>query len=335
MKVSIIVPVYNAAAYLEACIESILNQSFPDIELILVNDGSTDLSLDICKKNAEKDKRIIIVDKENGGVSTARNAGLKKVTGEYVTFVDSDDTIPSTAIECLVKGMTGDVDEVIGTFHWQYEDVIIKRIPRLKPGCYRQDELLSRFIDDGTLSGILISSNCCTLYRYKIILDNNLHFDSDLKINEDGLFNFSYFLHSRGVHVIEEHVYTTRKHTDSSSHIRPKDYDFNSILLNKIDLLVWDKEKYSQKLQFERRKLTVMFWNILLYPTRMGFVEGRNYIKEQANTVDMKHAFSMLDFERINRFKRILLFLIRYKMYSTAYFTIHTLIPLLSSKISR
>lgn len=335
MKVSVIVPVYNAEAYLAPCIDSILNQTYSNIELVLVNDGSIDNSLSICKSYAQKESRIRLVDKSNGGVSTARNEGLRIAQGEFVTFVDSDDTIPTTAIEVLINGMTDDVDEVVGTFHWQYEDRIIKRIPRLKPGQYSQDELLGGFLDDGTLSGILISSNCCTLYRSSVIKKHELHFDTNLKINEDGLFNFSYFLHSRGVNVIADHVYTTRKHNDSSSYVRPMEYDFNAILLNHIDSLDWDKVRYKRDLQFERRKLTVMIWNILLYPTKLNYKEGRLYIKDQVEKIDINHAYSLLDFSRINKFKRFLLIIIRSRLYSLVYFTVHTLIPLLESKFSR
>lgn len=90
-KISIIVPIYNAEEYLCQCIDSLVNQSYANIEIILVNDGSKDNSLDICRRYAECDSRIVVVSKENGGVSSARNVGLDKATGEYVLFCDSDD----------------------------------------------------------------------------------------------------------------------------------------------------------------------------------------------------------------------------------------------------
>lgn len=105
-KVSIIVPVYNAQAYLEDCITSLLNQTYKNIEIILINDGSTDDSLNICKNWANKDERIKLVSKENGGVSSARNAGLDNVTGRYLSFVDPDDYVSSNYIETLYKDLT-------------------------------------------------------------------------------------------------------------------------------------------------------------------------------------------------------------------------------------
>ena len=100
-KISIIVPIYNVEAYIGNCIDSILNQTFRDFELILVNDGSTDKSLDICKDYKDIDNRICIIDKKNGGVSSARNAGLQIAKGEYIGFVDSDDYIHTQMYEIL------------------------------------------------------------------------------------------------------------------------------------------------------------------------------------------------------------------------------------------
>ena len=97
-KVSVIVPIYNAAEYLENNIYSIINQTYRNIEIILVDDGSTDDSLEICEKVKSKDSRIKLISKENGGVSTARNEGLKKATGKWVMFMDPDDYLEVTII---------------------------------------------------------------------------------------------------------------------------------------------------------------------------------------------------------------------------------------------
>ena len=99
--ISIIVPVYNAEPYLDRCIRSLVNQTYPDIEIVLVNDGSTDLSLSICESWAEKDNRIRVINKQNGGVSIARNTGLDAASGSFVYFCDADDEIISTCLEAL------------------------------------------------------------------------------------------------------------------------------------------------------------------------------------------------------------------------------------------
>ena len=98
MKFSVIVPIYNVEQYLPFCIESVLNQSFKDFELILVNDGSTDNSLSVCKKYADKDSRIVVVDQENKWLSGARNSGIKLAKGDYLIFIDGDDAIKQDAL---------------------------------------------------------------------------------------------------------------------------------------------------------------------------------------------------------------------------------------------
>ncbi len=105
MNLSIIVPIYNAEKYLNKCIESILKQSFSDFELILVNDGSKDRSLSICKYWENRDNRIHIIDKKNGGVSSARNAGIEISRGKYIGFIDSDDYIDQYMYEKLFKAV--------------------------------------------------------------------------------------------------------------------------------------------------------------------------------------------------------------------------------------
>ena len=113
-KVSLIVPVYNVEKYLSACLDSILTQTFSEFELILVVDGATDRSGDICNEYAQKDDRIVVCHKENGGVSTARNKGLELAKADYVSFIDSDDTLRNNYVERLYNAITdGDYDLVV------------------------------------------------------------------------------------------------------------------------------------------------------------------------------------------------------------------------------
>ncbi|MBQ1467331.1 MAG: glycosyltransferase family 2 protein [Solobacterium sp.] len=113
-EVSVVINMYNSEKYLRKCIDSVLAQTFTDFELILVNDGSKDHSLDICKEYAEKDKRIRIVDKENGGLADARNAGLDAAKGKYLEFIDADDWIEPELLEkCVTKLHETDADIVI------------------------------------------------------------------------------------------------------------------------------------------------------------------------------------------------------------------------------
>ena len=104
-KISVIVPIYKVEQYLNRCVESIVNQTYKNLEIILVDDGSPDLCPKICDEWAEKDSRIVVIHKENSGLSDARNAGLKVATGGYVAFVDSDDIINPFYVEYLYKAI--------------------------------------------------------------------------------------------------------------------------------------------------------------------------------------------------------------------------------------
>jgi len=110
--ISVIVPVYNVEKYLEECLDSIQNQTYSDIEVILVNDGSTDKSKEICGKYCKQDNRFQLLNQENQGLSAARNKGVEISTGEYIVFVDSDDIIKTNYLEKLMQYMAEDVDIV-------------------------------------------------------------------------------------------------------------------------------------------------------------------------------------------------------------------------------
>ena len=113
---SIIIPVYNSENYLQACLDSIINQSFTDFEILLINDESTDRSSILCDEYSRKDCRIHLFHKENNGVSSARNTGLDNAKGTWVLFVDSDDLLPSNALNYLIEITNSDIDMSLGGF---------------------------------------------------------------------------------------------------------------------------------------------------------------------------------------------------------------------------
>lgn len=172
--VSIIVPVYNAEKYLSRCIDSILAQCFTDIELLLIDDGSKDGSGKICDEYAEKDKRIKVFHKVNGGVSSARNLGLDKSKGEYVTFVDADDyLLPETITERLLAGNYDliQIPRNNGSFMKTYShDVVCKSSESFREFIYRNYyfECWGRF------------------YKRKVI--GAVRFPENLKVGEDLMF---------------------------------------------------------------------------------------------------------------------------------------------------
>lgn len=190
--VSVIVPVYNVENVLHYCIDSILNQSYTDFELLLIDDGSTDRSGDICEKYAVKDTRIRVVHKENGGVSSARNFGIDNANGEYICFVDSDDYLEPDYLEILlaVKQEYPDSHNIWCGFNVvsDYE----KTVTQINVDS--SDDIsvytINRFMV--LYQKWLIQQPWNKLYSTGLIKENNICFQEDLSLGEDILFNLDY-----------------------------------------------------------------------------------------------------------------------------------------------
>lgn len=131
IMVSVIVPIYNVEEYLEECLESIRNQTYTNIEVILVNDGSTDGSREICERYCEKDIRFRLINQENQGQSVARNRGVKESVGQYIMFVDSDDVVNTDVLEVLLPYMKTDVDIVECEMTREKEAFFLNKIPTI------------------------------------------------------------------------------------------------------------------------------------------------------------------------------------------------------------
>lgn len=188
MKISVIVPVYNAENYLSACLDSILSQTYQNFEIILINDGSKDASGQICDAYARKDERIRVVHQENHGVSHARNRGLELATGELISFIDSDDTLEPDMYELLVRVMQEHDADIshCGYKHIVGEEIrLIHDTKRVIP--QSTQDALDCFVTGRLFGGGLWNK----LYRRNLL--TGLSFREDLKNNEDILFNFEAF----------------------------------------------------------------------------------------------------------------------------------------------
>ena len=191
-KVSVIVPVYNTEKYLPRCIDSILTQTFTDFELILVNDGSTDNSGKICDEYAEKDSRIVVAHKENEGANAARKEGVNIASGEWINFVDSDDTITSNSIELLINNTSDNIDIVIGQIFKTKQCAEILSISD-----YRKKLLIGKLVHP-----------VAKLYRRKILHDEIFNIPNEISIGEDMLMNIKIsFTIEQKVKIIPEVIY--------------------------------------------------------------------------------------------------------------------------------
>lgn len=197
--ISIIVPVYNTEQYLPRCIDSILNQSFTDFELLLIDDGSTDGSGRICDSYGERDNRIRVFHKENGGVSSARNVGLDNANGEWIYFVDSDDEVMEKGLQTLIDCISSEVDIVLGGFVEVGEDGNSSSIEKkeLRLLSKRQSIITSYYGYD--LYYKYLGYLWIRLLRNNVIQENGLRFDTSIAIKEDTLFLVQYVCKSNGI----------------------------------------------------------------------------------------------------------------------------------------
>lgn len=193
--ISIVVPVYKVEKYLERCVNSLLNQTYQDIEIILVDDGSPDLSPELCDKYAKKDNRIVVIHKENGGLSSARNAGLRVAKGEYVGFVDSDDDVENEMYEKMYRVITKEkVDFVISDYMRISDDgkEVLKTLS-IPQGHYSKSDIIEKIFPQLIMGENLeygpLLSVCPCLYRIDLLRKNSLEFDEKVRWSEDNIFS--------------------------------------------------------------------------------------------------------------------------------------------------
>ena len=209
--ISIIIPVYNVEKYLNKCLNSVIEQTYKNIEVILIDDGSTDNSGKICDEYAKNDIRIKIIHQQNGGVSTARNNGLEHATGKYITFVDSDDYIEKEMIETMAKKiMKKNADIVIcGVTDRDEENNIINQSLNKKENVFNNIEAIKEMLDEKLFYSV------CWAKLYKKELFRNIKFNSKIRIAEDMDVLYRVFYKSNKIIQIPERLYNWTSRGDS------------------------------------------------------------------------------------------------------------------------
>lgn len=222
VKVSIIIPIYNAEKYLCQCIESVMNQTLKEIEIILINDSSKDSSEHICLELAKRDNRIKYYYKENEGLAAARQDGIERSSGEFIGFIDSDDWIePDMYEKMYLAAETNNSDMVLCNC---YENIDIKRPINLRPGSYNFEQIKKELFphvliginSEGSRSNTRWS-NCLRLYKKNIIDEKGVKFDRRFRRSQDLPFTFEFLIHSRNFYFIEEYLYHNRQEPGSLS----------------------------------------------------------------------------------------------------------------------
>ena len=243
-KISIIVPIYNGEKFLDECIESILNQTYKNIEIILVNDGSTDESLNICNKYKKEDKRIIILNIKNNGVANARNEGIKKSTGEYISFVDSDDILFPSYIETLYTTINRENVDVVRCNYIKkdYENGKETKgnLSNLKDKKYFSKDFNELIINFCTLNNNIP----CYVWLLLIRKDKIIEFDKTLKYMEDTDFYMRLLMNINNIYFLNEYLYVYRVNNEGISNSRKKIKNNIEAILNSGIKIKKNLEKY-------------------------------------------------------------------------------------------
>ncbi len=278
-KISVIVPVYNAEKYLHKCIDSILAQTFTNFELLLIDDGSKDSSGSICDEYANKDTRIRVFHKPNGGVSSARNMGLNNTRARYVTFVDSDDWVQKdmfySMLSCVETNENGTV--LCGVERLTGRKTFVVH--------FKRDENFPS-VDEYLLHYEIGYATWGVLYEQDHIERMHIRFNEELIMSEDCVFNMQYFATYEGsIYCIMKKMYIYNDKNPNSvcrtiiSMDKCLSQIKSSIMVAKIPARGGETEKYFQKVSKDRYKFSLIFLSLLTPPLWEYYTEAYDNIR--------------------------------------------------------
>lgn len=312
---SVIVAVYNTEKYLEECIDSIINQTFSDYEVILVDDGSTDNSGEICDRYAERFEFITVIHKNNGGIANTRKAGFAKSIGQYISYIDSDDTIEPNTYEYMVNKATQyDADAVVCNILLDTgnKKTLGKNI--ISSGIYDKARLKKEFYpymlfggENGTPG--VIPSLCNKIIKRDILKNALMATDDSVYFGEDALCTFPCLLDANKVFVCDRAFYHYRMVETSVTHV------YDNKLIDKFILLIELLDKAFKERNFDGRKqldfYTVRFSvdvirNELLYNKKLSLKERINIVSDYLEHPQISQAFknvSSSEFQNNNYIK--------------------------------
>jgi len=328
-KVSIIIPFYNAMNYLEDCVNSVAAQTLSHIEIILIDDGSTDLSAKIADDFAHTDIRIKVIHQSNSGVSAARNAGLDAATGEYIGFIDADDIAVASMYESLYQTAVEHQVDIVGSGFIKFGVLTDSEIKVDSP-LEKEKVLVKQDIIDSAVH--MHSSGCfCFIWRFlysaKLVNGKHIRFDDTIKIGEDTLFCMECFFNAQTAYIISSALYKYRIHPDSVMRRKYKPELTYSLArqyekkLRMCETFMADK-KQEYLYDLSKYNITVLFYQMLknLYSNN-EHINTRKALKELAKSEMIANSFQVFSLNTI-RSKSIdwlVYWFVRHKIYTLAH----------------
>lgn len=324
MNLSVVIPVYNVEDYLSQCLASILQQTYRNLEIIIVDDGSTDNSLQICEGFAAKDSRVTVIQQLNGGVSMARNTGIAAATGDYITFVDSDDWLENEMYEKMVEQLkkSPGLDMVMCDSTLFTKDSEIKSTDFIREGYYSKSqivlELYPVLLVTEDFGKIPIVSVCNCLMKRSNIIEHHILFDPDLRYSEDYLFMADVMIHTTSFYYLKgAHYYHYRQYDESRSKKLQPDWWSNLLDLNKKlkDLLADSKEfDFSRQLKLQMIHSALFLSSAIFNNKGLRLSEKLDLLRKLFKEPQLETAFSNLDLDKQTLPLKVVLYLIKKKM---------------------
>lgn len=260
--ISIVVPIYNVEKYVEKCIDSISRQTYDNLEIILVDDGSTDTSPQICDEYAKKDSRIKVIHKINEGLVSARKAGVQVAVGDYIAYVDGDDWIEQNMYEQLVYKIN-DVDVVICGVERDYGKHVSYEINKVKDGIYEGEELIEKIYKKMIYTGVFFERGiqphvCNALFRADLVKHNQLQISNEIRVGEDAACLYPTLLEAGKICVTSECFYHYQMRDNSIMGVNDKtELERYKILYSYLRKRFSEKEEFKENLIYQLDYLMV------------------------------------------------------------------------------
>lgn len=278
--ISVIVPAYNAERTINRCIDSILSQTYKNIEIIIINDGSKDETENKCKKYLQNEK-IKYIKIENSGVSNARNIGIENATGKYIVFVDSDDYLENIMIEELYKNINDGIDLVICGKNLVTTEGIIQENIDIDNNIFTKEDFIKIY------KSKILNPPYCKLYKAEIINKYNIKFDKTISIGEDLLFNILYLKNiGQNIIVIKENLYNYEK--ISSNSLSAKYY---RNMLEMKEKIVKELRNTEVRTEQEEKELQIIIFAFIIFRAISNELKNKdnNFWKRYINGYNIIH----------------------------------------------
>lgn len=292
-KISIIIPCYNIENHIEKCVNSVLNQTDADFELLLLNDGSTDQTLDILQKLEKNDARIKIFSHANRGVSYTRNRGIELTNSDYIMFIDGDDYVKPDFLEKHLQYASNNV--------WPISGMINVNIAEEKENIFREllNNTQQRVFKEADFFTLFkyhcLSSPCCRVYSSEILKKNKVAFNLEVSYQEDLLFNLTYLKYVKEVYVIDYFGYFYVKHASSSTVQYHKNFNHIDSLLSKVLLLLKSTEDANYIKQFTFDMVMKGLSNELHKNSPLSFKSKIINMKRTINSYSYNYCFNYIN----------------------------------------